>query len=152
MGGHRRGGGGGRGGVGTGGTITGITRYLKGSLGVQLTAVAVEPAASPVLTQYLAGEPLRPSAHGIQGIGAGFVPEVLDLSLMDRVEQVTDEEAIAVARRLAREEGILCGISSGAAVAAALRVASEPAFAGENVVAILPDAAERYLSTTLFEQ
>lgn len=138
-------------GVGTGGTITGITRYLKGSLGASLTAVAVEPTASPVLTQYLAGKPLRPGAHGIQGIGAGFVPEVLDLSLMDRVEQVTDEEAIAVARRLAREEGILCGISSGAAVAAALRVAREPAFAGENVVVILPDAAERYLSTTLFE-
>jgi len=139
-------------GVGTGGTITGISRYLKHSLTWPVVSVAVEPAASPVLGQHLAGEPLRPAPHKIQGIGAGFVPAALDLSVVDRVEQVTDEEAIVTAKRLAREEGILCGISCGAAVAAALRVAREPAFRGRNVVVILPDGAERYLSTALFEE
>lgn len=138
-------------GVGTGGTITGIMRYLKGRLCWPVIGVAVEPAASPVLSQYLAGEPLRPGPHGIQGIGAGFVPAVLDFSLIDRVEKVTDDEAVAMARRLAREEGILCGISSGAAVAAALRLARDPITEGKNIVVILPDGAERYLSTTLFE-
>ncbi len=139
-------------GVGTGGTITGISRYLKHSLTWPVVSVAVEPAASPVLGQHLAGEPLRPAPHKIQGICAGFVPAALDLSVVDRVEQVTDEEAIVTAKRLAREEGILCGISCGAAVAAALRVAREPAFRGRNVVVILPDGAERYLSTALFEE
>ena len=139
-------------GVGTGGTITGISRYLKHTLKWSVTSVAVEPAASPVLSQYLAGETLRAGPHQIQGIGAGFVPAVLDLSVMDRVEQVEDEEAVLMARRLAREEGILCGISSGAAAVVGLRLAREPDFSGRNVVVILPDGAERYLSTDLFEQ
>ena len=137
-------------GVGTGGTITGISRYLKHTLKWSVTSVAVEPAASPVLSQYLAGETLRAGPHQIQGIGAGFVPAVLDLSVMDRVEQVEDEEAVLMARRLAREEGILCGISSGAAAVVGLRLAREPDFSGRNVVVILPDGAERYLSTDLF--
>lgn len=139
-------------GVGTGGTITGISRYLKQTVGWPVVSVAVEPEASPILTQCRAGEPLRPAPHKIQGIGAGFVPAVLDLSLVDRIERVTDQEAITTARRLAREEGILCGISCGAAAAVALRLAHEEEFRGKNIVVILPDGAERYLSTALFEE
>jgi cysteine synthase A len=138
-------------GVGTGGTITGAGRYLK-ERQPDLLSVAVEPAASPVITQHLAGEELQPGKHGIQGIGAGFLPENLDLDLVDRVETVTDEEALATARRLAREEGILCGISSGAAAAAALRLAQEGALAGKTIVVVLPDLGERYLSTPLFAE
>ncbi len=138
-------------GVGTGGTLTGVSRHLKGTRGRPIVTVAVEPAGSPVISQTLAGQPLAPSPHKIQGIGAGFIPKNLDLSLIDRVEQVGNEEAIATARRLAREEGILCGISCGAAMAAALRVAKEPAAAGKTIVVILPDAGERYLSGALFE-
>jgi cysteine synthase A len=138
-------------GVGTGGTLTGVSRYLKGTHGKKLLTVAVEPTNSPVISQTLAGQLLTPSPHKIQGIGAGFVPKNLDLSLVDRVEQVTNEEAIAVARQLAREEGILCGISCGAAMAVALRLAREPAQAGKTIVVILPDAGERYLSGALFE-
>ncbi len=138
-------------GVGTGGTLTGVARYFKKRQGRELLTVAVEPAASPVITQALAGEPLQPGAHKLQGLGAGFVPKNLDLTLVDRVERVEDGEAIAAARRLAREEGILSGISSGAAIVAALRLAHEPAFAGRTIVVVLPDAGERYLSTVLFE-
>ena len=138
-------------GVGTGGTLTGVSRYIKKTKGKAITTVAVEPTHSPVISQTLAGQPLAPSPHKIQGIGAGFVPHNLDLSMVDRVEQVSNDEAIETARRLAREEGILCGISCGAAVAAALRLAKEPANAGKNIVVILPDAGERYLSGALFE-
>lgn len=138
-------------GVGTGGTITGISRYLKGLNARRITSVAVEPAASPVLTQARAGEQLKPGPHKIQGIGAGFVPAVLDLSLVDRIETVTNEDAVAYARRLHVEEGITAGISSGAAMAAADRLAREPANAGKMIVVILPDSGERYLSTVLFE-
>jgi cysteine synthase len=138
-------------GVGTGGTITGISRYLKKTRGKPIVSVAVEPAASPVLTQQRAGLPLQPSSHKIQGIGAGFVPRILDLSLVDRIEQVTNEEAIEFARRLTREEGILSGISCGAAAAVAIRVAKEDQCAGKTIVTILPDSGERYLSTVLFE-
>ena len=138
-------------GVGTGGTITGIARYLKGTRGLPVVTVAVEPAASPVLTQTLAGSDLKPSPHGIQGIGAGFVPAVLDLSLIDRVERVEDAEAIETARRLAKEEGITCGISCGAAMAAALRIAREDEADGKTIVVVLPDGGERYLSSVLFE-
>jgi cysteine synthase A len=138
-------------GVGTGGTITGVSRYLKRTKGKLIVSIAVEPTASPVLTQYRAGVPLKPGAHKIQGIGAGFVPDVLDLSLIDEIEQVSNEEAIHYARRLTREEGILSGISSGAAVAVAARVARRPASAGKTIVVVLPDSGERYLSTTLFE-
>jgi cysteine synthase A len=138
-------------GVGTGGTLTGVSRYLKKTRGMALTTVAVEPAHSPVITQTLAGQPLQPAPHKIQGIGAGFVPKNLDLSLVDRVERVTNDEAIAMARRLAREEGILCGISCGAAMAAALRLAFDPAFTGKTLVVVLPDSGERYLSGALFE-
>jgi cysteine synthase A len=138
-------------GVGTGGTLTGVSRYIKHTRGKPILSVAVEPSASPVISQTLAGLALAPSPHKIQGIGAGFIPKNLDLSLVDRVEQVSNEEAIAVARSLAREEGILCGISCGAAMAVALRLAREPAQAGKNIVAILPDAGERYLSGALFE-
>lgn len=138
-------------GVGTGGTLTGVARYFKKRRGRALLTVAVEPAASPVITQALAGEPLQPGAHKLQGLGAGFVPKNLDLTLVDRVERVADGEAIAAARRLAREEGILSGISSGAAIVAALRLAHDPAFAGRTIVVVLPDAGERYLSTVLFE-
>ncbi|QXP82939.1 cysteine synthase A [Methylococcus sp. Mc7] len=138
-------------GVGTGGTITGVSRYLKQTRGKPVLSVAVEPAASPVLTQRRAGEPLKPAPHKIQGIGAGFVPAVLDLSLVDEIEPVSNEEAIHYARRLAREEGILSGISSGAAVAAAVRVAKRPEHAGKTVVVVLPDSGERYLSSVLFE-
>jgi cysteine synthase A len=138
-------------GVGTGGTITGISRYIKQSKGKAITSVAVEPAHSPVLTQKRAGEPLKPGPHKIQGIGAGFVPDVLDLSLVDAVEQVTNDEAVTYARRLAREEGILAGISCGAAVAVASRLAHRPENAGKTLVVILPDSGERYLSSILFE-
>jgi len=138
-------------GVGTGGTITGVSRYFERVRGKPLHSVAVEPADSPVLTQTRAGGPLKPGPHKIQGIGAGFVPRVLDLGLVDEIEQVTDEEAIAYARRLAREEGILSGISSGAAVAAAVRLARRPEHAGKTIVVVLPDSGERYLSGALFE-
>ena len=138
-------------GVGTGGTITGISRYIKGTKGKAITSVAVEPTASPVITQTLAGEGLKPGPHKIQGIGAGFVPDTLDIKVVDQVEQVSNEEAIETARRLAREEGILCGISCGAAAAAALRIAKNPANAGKTIVVILPDSGERYLSSVLFE-
>jgi cysteine synthase A len=138
-------------GVGTGGTITGVTRYIKQVKGKPIVSVAVEPSASAVLTQTRAGEPLKPSPHRIQGIGAGFVPEVLDLALVDRIEQVTNEEAIAMARRLTREEGILSGISCGAAAAVAVRLAKLPEYAGKTIVVILPDSGERYLSSVLFE-
>jgi cysteine synthase A len=138
-------------GVGTGGTITGVSRYLKTTRGKSVVSVAVEPAASPVLTQTRAGEPLKPGPHKIQGIGAGFVPGVLDLSLVDAIEQVSNEEAIDYARRLTTEEGILSGISSGAAVAVAVRLAKRPEHAGKTIVVILPDSGERYLSTVLFE-
>ncbi len=138
-------------GVGTGGTITGVSRYLKQTKGKAITTVAVEPSASPVLTQKRAGETLTPGPHKIQGIGAGFVPDNLDLSLVDEIEQVSNEDAIMYARRLAREEGILAGISCGAAVAAAVRHAKQPQNAGKTIVVILPDSAERYLSSILFE-
>jgi len=138
-------------GVGTGGTISGISRFIKKIKGKAITSVAVEPEASPVITQHLAGQPLKPGPHKIQGIGAGFIPETLDLSLIDRVEQVADDEAITMARRLAREEGILCGISSGAAAAAAVRLGQMADFAGKTIVVILPDLGERYLSTVLFD-
>ena len=138
-------------GVGTGGTLTGVSRYLKHTRAKKIVTVAVEPINSPVISQTLAGQTLAPSPHKIQGIGAGFIPQNLDLSLIDRVEQVSNEEAIATARKLAREEGILCGISCGAAMAAALRLAREPAYAGKTIVVILPDAGERYLSGPLFE-
>ena len=138
-------------GVGTGGTITGVSRYIKKIRGKNIVSVAVEPSASPVITQKRAGETLTPSPHKIQGIGAGFVPDNLDLSLIDTVEQVTNEEAIQYARRLAKEEGILAGISCGAAVAAAVRHAKHPENAGKTIVVSLPDSAERYLSSILFE-
>jgi len=138
-------------GIGTGGTITGVSRYIKNTKGKKIVSVAVEPTHSPVITQALRGEPLKPGPHKIQGIGAGFIPDVLDLSLVDRVEQVTNEESIEYARRLAREEGLLSGISAGAAVAAAVRLAKLPEFAGKTIVAILPDAGERYMTTVLFE-
>ena len=138
-------------GVGTGGTITGISRYLKHTRGKSIVSVAVEPEASPVISQHLAGKPLQPGPHKIQGIGAGFIPETLDVSLLDRVEAVGNDEAIEFARRLAREEGILAGISSGAAVAAAARIAELPEFEGKTIVVILPDAGERYLSSALYE-
>lgn len=138
-------------GVGTGGTITGISRYFKHTRGKAITTVAVEPVNSPVITQQLAGEELKPGPHVIQGIGAGFIPAVLDLSLIDRVEQVSNEEALEMGRRLALEEGLLSGISCGAAVAAAARLVKEPEFSGKNIVVILPDSGERYLSSMLFE-
>ncbi len=138
-------------GVGTGGTITGVSRFIKNVKGKRIRSVAVEPAASPILTQARAGEPLKPAPHKIQGIGAGFVPTVLDLSLIDEIEQVTNEEAILFARRLTSEEGILSGISCGAAAAAAVRLAKRPENVGKTIVVILPDSGERYLSTVLFE-
>jgi cysteine synthase A len=138
-------------GVGTGGTISGVSRYIKKTKGKQIVSVAVEPETSPVITQHLKGEPLKPGPHKIQGIGAGIIPETLDLSLVDRVETVTSEEAIEVARRLAREEGILSGISSGAATVVAARLARQPEFAGKTIVVILPDSGERYLTSVLFE-
>ena len=138
-------------GVGTGGTITGVSRYIKQAKGKKIVSVAVEPNASAVITQKLNGEPLRPGPHKVQGIGAGFIPDTLDLAMVDRVEQVTNQESIDMARRLAREEGVLAGISSGAAVAAAVRLACQEEFKGKTLVVVLPDAAERYLSTVLFE-
>lgn len=136
-------------GVGTGGTITGVSRYIKQKKAIW--SVAVEPQASPVLTQHKKGEALAPAPHKIQGIGAGFVPDVLDLSLVDAIELVSNEEAIDYARRLAKEEGILSGISCGAAVAAAVRLAHQPEHKGKTIVVILPDSGERYLSSALFE-
>jgi len=138
-------------GVGTGGTITGVSRYIKKTKGKKILSVAVEPEASPLITQTLAGQPLTPAPHKIQGLGANFVPKNLDLSMVDRVERVSNEESIAMARRLAREEGILCGVSCGAAMAAALRLAFDPAFAGKTIVTVLPDSGERYLSGPLYE-
>ena len=137
-------------GVGTGGTITGVSRYIKQTMGKAIVSVAVEPVSSPVITQTLAGEEVKPSPHKIQGIGAGFVPKNLDLSIVDRVLQVTDDESKAVALRLMQEEGILCGISCGAAMAAALKIAQEPGMQGKTIVVILPDSGERYLSSMLF--
>ena len=138
-------------GVGTGGTITGVSRYIKGTLGKPLVSVAVEPKNSPVISQTRGGQALQPGPHKIQGIGAGFVPGNLDLGLLDRVEQVSDEEAVTMARRLTKEEGILAGISCGAAAVAAVRLAREEAYAGQTIVVVLPDSGERYLSSVLFE-
>jgi cysteine synthase len=138
-------------GVGTGGTITGVSRFIKTTKGKPIVSVAVEPTASPVLTQQRAGLPLQPAPHKIQGIGAGFVPKILELLLVDRIERVTNEESIEFARRLTREEGILSGISCGAAAAVAIRLAQEEEFAGKTIVTVLPDSGERYLSTVLFE-
>ena len=138
-------------GVGTGGTLTGISRFIKKTKGKAIVSVAVEPKESPVISQKLAGQELKPGPHKIQGIGAGFIPDTLDLSLVDRVEQVAGDEAIEMARRLAKEEGLLVGISCGAAAAAAARLAQQDEFAGKTIVVILPDAAERYLSTALFD-
>ena len=138
-------------GVGTGGTITGVSRYFKEVKGKQILSVAVEPEDSPVIKQKLAGEDLQPGPHKIQGIGAGFIPDTLDLSLVDRVEQVSNDEAIDYARRLAKEEGILAGISCGAATAVAARLAEEDEFKDKNIVVILPDSGERYLSSVLYE-
>lgn len=137
-------------GVGTGGTLTGVSRYIKNTQGKAIISVAVEPTDSPVISQVRAGAEIKPGPHKIQGIGAGFIPDNLDLSLIDRVEQVTNDEAIAMARRLMEEEGILAGISSGAAVAAAAKLAAEPDFADKTIVVILPSSGERYLSTALF--
>ncbi|MBL8222115.1 MAG: cysteine synthase A [Bryobacterales bacterium] len=138
-------------GVGTGGTITGVSRYFKLEKGKKILTVGVEPAASPVITQTRNGEPVKPGPHKIQGIGAGFIPDTLDLSMVDQVEQVTNEEAIDMARRLGREEGILCGISCGAAAAVAVRLAKQPEFHGKTIVTVLPDSGERYLSSPLYE-
>jgi cysteine synthase A len=138
-------------GVGTGGTVTGVSRFIKNKMGKRITTVAVEPAGSPVISQTLAGEEPKPGSHKIQGIGAGFIPENLDLTMIDRVEQVEDEEAIEYARRLAKEEGILAGLSCGAATAAAVRIGRMNQFAGKTIVVILPDSGERYLSTILYE-
>ena len=138
-------------GVGTGGTITGVSRYIKGEKKKKIVSVAVEPVESPVITQRLAGQELKTGPHKIQGIGAGFIPDTLDLSVVDRVEQVTSEEAIEHARRLAREEGIISGVSSGAAIAVALRLARREEFKGKTIVTILPDSGERYLSGPLFQ-
>jgi cysteine synthase len=138
-------------GVGTGGTITGVSRYIKKTLGKPLLSVAVEPADSPVISQKLAGAELKPGPHKIQGIGAGFIPDTLDLSMVDQVEQVSNDEALDFARRLAKEEGILSGISCGAALAVAVRLATRPEWAGKTIVVVLPDSGERYLSSVLFE-
>lgn len=138
-------------GVGTGGTITGISRYIKQTCGKAITSVAIEPTASPIMTQTLAGQEIKPAPHKIQGIGAGFMPGALDMSLVDRVELISNEDAVAMARRLATEEGILSGISCGAAVAVAARLSEEAEFAGKTIVVILPDGGERYLSSVLFE-
>lgn len=138
-------------GIGTGGTITGVSRYIKQVRGRQIISVGVEPSASPVITQTLRKEPVKPGPHKIQGIGAGFIPDTLDLSVVDRIEQVTNEESVEMARRLASEEGILSGISAGAATVVALRLAGEPELRGKTFVVILPDSGERYLSTVLFD-
>jgi cysteine synthase A len=138
-------------GVGTGGTITGVSRFIKHTKGKPIVSVAVEPAKSPVISQTLAGDPVKPSPHKIQGIGAGFKPDVLDLDLVDDIETVVDAEAVEMAKRLHREEGITCGISCGAAVVAAVRVGQRPENKGKLIVTLLPDAGERYLSSVLFE-
>lgn len=138
-------------GVGTGGTITGVTRFLKNTKGKPIISVAVEPSDSPVISQTLAGEEIKPGPHKIQGIGAGFIPKNLDLSIIDFVEQVSNSDAMAMAHRLMKEEGILAGISSGAAVVAAARMAEKTENSGKNIVVILPSSAERYLSSPLFE-
>jgi cysteine synthase A len=138
-------------GVGTGGTITGVSRYIKQERWKKILSVAVEPVGSPVISQTMAGQPIKAGPHKIQGLGAGFIPRNLDLTMVDRVELVTNEESIEMARRLAREEGLLSGISCGAAVAAAVRMAREDQFKGKTIVAILPDSGERYLSSVLFE-
>jgi len=138
-------------GIGTGGTITGVSRYIKNVKGKAIVSVGVEPAASPVITQHLRGEALKPGPHKIQGIGAGIIPGTLDLGVVDRVETVSNEESVETARRLAREEGILSGISSGAATAVAARLAREPDFVGKTIVVVLPDSGERYLTSILFE-
>jgi len=138
-------------GIGTGGTITGISRYFKLEKKRKILSVGVEPQTSPVITQHLAGKPLRPGPTGIQGIGAGFIPATLDLKMVDRIELASDEESIAMARRLGREEGILSGISCGAAVSVAVRLAREPEMKGKTIVVILPDSGERYLSSALFD-
>ena len=138
-------------GVGTGGTLTGVSRYIKKAKGKKIISVAVEPVTSPVIAQTMAGQLLTPAPHKIQGIGGGFVPKNLDLSLVDRVEAVTNEESVEMARRLTREEGILSGISCGAAAAVAVRLAKLPEFAGKTIVTVLPDSGERYISTILFE-
>jgi cysteine synthase A len=138
-------------GIGTGGTITGVSRYIKQVKGKEIVSIGVEPTASPVIAQKLAGQPLKPGPHKIQGIGAGFIPDILDLSVVDRMEQVTNEESIEMARRLAREEGILSGISCGAAAAVAVRVAKQEEFRGKTIVVVLPDSGERYLTSVLFE-
>ena len=138
-------------GIGTGGTISGIARYIKKDRGKKILAVGIEPQNSPVISQHLAGKPIVPGPHKVQGIGAGFIPDTLDLTMLDQVELITNEEAIEMARRLAKEEGILSGISCGAAAAVAVRLGKLPEFAGKTIVTVLPDAAERYLSTVLFE-
>lgn len=138
-------------GIGTGGTISGVSRYIKKEKGRSMLSVGVEPTGSAVITQHLAGKPMKPGPHKIQGIGAGFIPDTLDLSMIDRMELVGNEESIEMARRLAREEGILSGISCGAAAVVAVRLGKLPEFAGKTIVTVFPDAAERYLSTTLFE-
>src|SRR6185295_1527650 len=138
-------------GIGTGGTISGVSRYIKKDRGKKILSVGIEPQNSPVISQHLAGQPITPGPHKIQGIGAGFIPDTLDLSMVDRVEQVTNEESIDYARRLSKEEGLLSGISCGAAVAAAVRLAREEQFKNKTIVVILPDSGERYLSSVLFE-
>jgi cysteine synthase A len=138
-------------GIGTGGTISGVSRYIKEDKGRKILSVGVEPSGSAVIAQHLAGQPLKPGPHKIQGLGAGFIPETLDLAMVDRVEPASNEESIEMARRLGKEEGILAGISSGAAVAAAVRLGNQPEFAGKTIVTILPDSAERYLTSVLFD-
>jgi len=138
-------------GIGTGGTISGVSRYIKKEKGKKILSVGIEPTNSPVITQQLAGQAMKPGPHKIQGLGAGFIPDTLDLKMVDRVELVSNEESIEMARRLAREEGILGGISCGAAAAVAVRLGKTPEFAGKTIVTVLPDTAERYLSTVLFE-
>ena len=138
-------------GIGTGGTITGVSRFIKEAKGKKLISIGVEPTASPIISQTLSNQTVKPGPHKIQGIGAGFIPDTLDLKMVDRIETVTNEDSIEMARRLAKEEGILCGISCGAAAAVALRVAKEPAMQGKTIVVVLPDSGERYLSSVLFE-
>ena len=138
-------------GVGTGGTITGVSRFIKQEKNHSLLSVAVEPTHSPVITQTLNGEEVKPGPHKIQGIGAGFIPKNLDLSVVDQVEQVSNDESIAMALRLAQEEGLLVGISCGAAAAVALRLAEQEKFSGKTIVVVLPDLAERYISSVMFE-
>jgi cysteine synthase A len=138
-------------GIGTGGTLTGVSRYIKNTCGKPILSVGVEPTASPVITQLLAGQDISPAPHKIQGLGAGFIPKNLDMSMLDQVELVSDDESKQMALRLMREEGILCGISSGAAMAAAVRLAQQPSMQGKTIVVILPDSGERYLSSMLFD-